>query len=143
MNKLYVYLFLKKSDIYVLDVCHSLLLQQIHPISEVLIVAKWQSRISGDDNFQCTPLLQTISNIIYCTLSKYIVYQWRSQAGNEVYAKISKGSGGRLQAPIGSRAKPCWGPRGEAPGSSRILANLSFIFFLQIHPCPLGTAKHS
>ena len=26
-----------------------------------------------------------------------------------------RGSGGRLEAPSGSRAKPCWGPRGQIP----------------------------
>ena len=41
--------------------------------------------------------------------------QARSQIENEVHAKYGRGSGGRLEAPSGSRAKPWWGPRGRSP----------------------------
>lgn len=49
---------------------------------------------------------------IYCIC----LYRAHSQNGSEVYTLNVREYGGRREAHSGCRAKPWWGPMGEAPG---------------------------
>lgn len=68
-------------------------------------------KINFPDAIFCMVILR-----IYCICLNVIgTMQARSQNGSEVYTLNVREYGGRREAHSGCRAKPWWGPMGEAP----------------------------